>query len=53
MLHPMDFVKYGFVLWVLCMVVVWVLGFMVVYNVIGFPEGILETARGVMEAGAL
>jgi sodium-dependent dicarboxylate transporter 2/3/5 len=53
MLHPMDFVKYGFVLWILCMVVVWVLGFMVVYNVIGFPEGILETARGVMEAGAL
>jgi hypothetical protein len=35
------------------MVVVWVLGFMVVYNVIGSPEGILETARGVMEAGAL
>lgn len=53
MLHPMDFVKYGFVLWILCMVVLWVLGFMVVYNVIGFPEGILETARGVMEAGAL
>jgi sodium-dependent dicarboxylate transporter 2/3/5 len=53
MLHPMDFVKYGFVLWVLCMVVVWVLGFMVLYNVIGFPEGILDTARGVMEAGAL
>ena len=52
MIHPMDFVKYGFVLWVLSMVVVWVLGFMVLYNVIGFPEGILETARGVMEAGA-
>jgi sodium-dependent dicarboxylate transporter 2/3/5 len=49
----MDFVKYGFVLWVLCMVVVWVLGFMVLYNVIGFPEGILDTARSVMEAGAL
>jgi sodium-dependent dicarboxylate transporter 2/3/5 len=52
MLHPMDFVKYGFVLWVLSMVVVWVLGFMVVYNIVGFPEGILETARGVMESGA-
>jgi sodium-dependent dicarboxylate transporter 2/3/5 len=52
MIHPMDFVKYGFLLWILSMVVIWVLGFLVVYNVVGFPEGILETARGVMEAGA-
>ena len=51
MLHPMDFIKYGFLLWVLSMVVIWVVGFMVVYNIIGFPEGILETARGVMESG--
>jgi sodium-dependent dicarboxylate transporter 2/3/5 len=51
MIHPMDFVKYGFVLFVLSMVVVWVLGFLVVYNVVGFPPDILETARGVMEAG--
>jgi sodium-dependent dicarboxylate transporter 2/3/5 len=34
------------------MAVVWILGFLVVYNIVGFPEGILETARGVMEAGA-
>ena len=52
MIHPMDFVKYGFLLWVLSMAVVWILGFLVVYNIVGFPEGILETARGVMEAGA-
>jgi sodium-dependent dicarboxylate transporter 2/3/5 len=52
MIHPMDFLKYGFLLWVLSMAVVWILGFLVVYNVMGFPEGILETARGVMEAGA-
>ncbi|MGD9031301.1 MAG: SLC13 family permease [Desulfobacteraceae bacterium] len=52
MIHPMDFLKYGFLLWVLCMAVVWILGFLVVYNIVGFPEGILETARGVMEAGA-
>lgn len=51
-IHPMDFLKYGFVLWILCMVVVWVIGFLVVYNVVGFPEGILDTARGVMESGA-
>ena len=52
MIHPMDFIKYGFLLWVLSMVVIWVIGFMVVYNIIGFPEGILETARSVMESGA-
>jgi sodium-dependent dicarboxylate transporter 2/3/5 len=51
MIHPMDFVKYGFVLFVLSMAVVWVVGFLGIYNVVGFPEGILETARGVMEAG--
>jgi sodium-dependent dicarboxylate transporter 2/3/5 len=47
----MDFLKYGFVLFLLSMIVVWVLGFLVIYNVVGFPEGILETARGVMEGG--
>ena len=52
MIHPMDFVKYGFLLFVLSMAVVWVVGFLGIYNIIGFPEGILETARGVMEAGA-
>ena len=51
-IHPMDFVKYGFLLWVLSMAVVWILGFLVVYNIVGFPEGILETARGALEAGA-
>ena len=49
---PMDFIKYGFILFLLSMIVVWVVGFLVVYNIIGFPEGILETAKGVMEAGA-
>ena len=48
-IHPMDFLKYGFVLWVLCMLVVWVVGFMVVYNVVGFPEGITDTALKVMQ----
>lgn len=47
-IHPMDFLKYGFVLWVLSMAVVWVLGFMVVYKIVGFPDGILETATQVM-----
>ncbi len=52
MIHPMDFVKYGFILFILSMIVVWVVGFLITYNVVGFPEGLLETARGVLEAGA-
>ena len=51
MIHPLDFIKYGFVLFLLSMIVVWVIGFLVVYNIVGFPEGILETARGIMESG--
>ena len=52
MIHPMDFIKYGFILFVLSMVVVWVVGFILTFNLVGFPEGLLETARGVMEGGA-
>jgi sodium-dependent dicarboxylate transporter 2/3/5 len=52
MIHPMDFVKYGFILFILSMVVVWVVGFLITFGVVGFPEGLLDTARGVMEAGA-
>ena len=52
MIHPMDFVKYGFVLFVLSMVVVWVVGFLGIYNIVGFPPEILETAKGVLESGA-
>ena len=51
MIHPMDFVKYGFILFLLSMGVIWVAGFLGVYNIEGFPEGILETARGVLEGG--
>jgi len=51
-IHPLDFLKYGFLLFIISMLVVWVIGFLVVFNIVGFPEGILETARGVMESGA-
>ena len=51
MIHPMDFIKYGFVLFILSMLVVWVVGFLGVYNIVGFPEGILETAKAAMESG--
>ncbi|MCG6895439.1 MAG: anion permease [Desulfobacteraceae bacterium] len=49
MIHPMDFIKYGFLLWVLSMLAVWVLEFMVIYNIVGFPDGLLETAKSVMD----
>jgi sodium-dependent dicarboxylate transporter 2/3/5 len=51
MIHPLDFIKYGFVLFLLSMAVLWVVEFMVVYNIVGFPEGILETAKSAMDAG--
>ena len=52
MISPIDFVKYGFVLWVICLVITWILGFMVLYNVVGFPEGITETAKAVLLSNA-
>jgi sodium-dependent dicarboxylate transporter 2/3/5 len=36
------------VLWLISLAIVWVLGFMVLYNVVGFPEGITETAKAVL-----
>jgi sodium-dependent dicarboxylate transporter 2/3/5 len=53
MIHPMDFVKYGFVLWMLSMAVVWVVGFLIIYNLVGFPEGLVETAAAVLNKGAM
>jgi len=52
MIHPMDFVKYGSVLFVLCMVVLWVVGFLGIFNLVGFPDGVLETARGVLQSSS-
>ncbi len=51
-IKPIDFVKYGFLLWILSMIVVWVVGFFLTFNVVGFPEGILETASSVLESQA-
>jgi len=51
MIHPLDFIKYGFVLFLLSMAVLWVVEFLVVYNIVGFPEGVLETAKSAMDAG--
>lgn len=50
-LHPFDFVKYGFVLWVICMVVLWVVGFGVIFKVVGFPENLLPQAQAALSHG--
>jgi len=50
MIEPMDFVKYGFALWLISLAITWVIGFMFLFNFIGFPEGITETARAVLQA---
>ncbi|RJX36489.1 MAG: hypothetical protein C4525_00020 [Desulfarculus sp.] len=52
-IHPMDFLKYGFVLWIICLLVTWVIGFLLIYNVVGFPADILETARNAMTKAAI
>ena len=49
-IHPIDFVKYGFILWILCMLILWVVGFLFIYKIIGFPPGITESAKAVLEA---
>ncbi len=51
-IKPIDFVKYGFILWILSLVVVWVVGFLGIFQLVGFPPDILETAKQAMESGA-
>jgi len=48
MINPIDFVKYGFFLWVICLGLTWLVEFMVLYRILGFPEGIIGTAKGVL-----
>ncbi len=50
-LAPIDFVKYGLLLWVLSLVLVWIIGFIVMFSIVGFPEGILETAQQALQSG--
>jgi len=44
-IHPVDFIKYGLLLWVLYMVLLWVVELLLIYNINGFPDGILDIAR--------
>jgi len=50
MISPFDFVKYGFLLWIISLVITWFLGFMVIFNVVKFPKQITEVAKAVLIA---
>ncbi|RLB01522.1 MAG: hypothetical protein DRG83_09995, partial [Deltaproteobacteria bacterium] len=49
-IHPMDFLKYGFFLWMLSLVITWVVGFLGIFHFVGFPKEVLETAKSVLDA---
>jgi sodium-dependent dicarboxylate transporter 2/3/5 len=44
-LSPTDFVRYGIPIFFASLIIMWVLTFVVVFSVVGFPEGLLETAK--------
>jgi sodium-dependent dicarboxylate transporter 2/3/5 len=52
-LEAIDFVKYGFGFYVLSMLLLWIIGFLVIYPIVGFPEGILEQATQVLQSTAV
>jgi solute carrier family 13 (sodium-dependent dicarboxylate transporter), member 2/3/5 len=49
-LEAVDFVKYGFGFFILSMLLLWTVEFLVIYPMVGFPEGILETATQVLQS---
>jgi sodium-dependent dicarboxylate transporter 2/3/5 len=51
-LEAIDFVKYGFGLFVLSMLLLWLFEFLVIYSTVGFPEEILEQATQVLQSTA-
>jgi hypothetical protein len=51
-IHAIDFQKYGLGLWILCVLLLWVICFLGIYRLHGFPEGVLETANQVPDSSA-
>lgn len=50
-LSPMDFPKYGFAMWIISMIIMWVFTFGIVYTIAGFPEGLFDAALEASQAG--
>jgi sodium-dependent dicarboxylate transporter 2/3/5 len=44
-LSPTDFVRYGIPIFFASMFIMWILTFVLVFSIVGFPEGLLETAQ--------
>ncbi len=45
MLSASDFIKYGMGIFLLSLVIMWIFTFVLVYSIVGFPDGLLERAR--------
>jgi sodium-dependent dicarboxylate transporter 2/3/5 len=45
MLSASDFIKYGVGIFLLSLVIMWIFTFVLVYSIVGFPDGLLERAR--------
>ena len=52
-LEAIDFVKYGFGFYVLSMLLLWIIGFLVIYPIVGFPDRILEQATQILQSTAV
>ncbi len=48
-IRTIDFVKYGLLLWLLSLVLLWTVEFLFIYSFVGFPDGVLDSARAVLE----
>ena len=51
-LEAVDFIKYGFGFFILSMLLLWVVEFLLVFPLVGFPEGLLERATQVLQSSA-
>jgi len=49
-LEAIDFVKYGFGFFLISMLLLWIVGFLVIYPIVGFPDGILEQATQILQS---
>ena len=49
-LKAIDFVKYGFGFFLLSMALLWTFEFLVVYALVGFPDGILDTSTQMLQS---
>lgn len=49
-IQAIDFVKYGFGLFILSMLLLWLVEFLVIFSITGFPDGVLETATNVLQS---